>query len=91
MRVRDENDNPPMFRLSEYKAVIHSNLAPGSVFIRLKAIDPDENKNAEIKYEIYDSQNAGVKDVFAIHDKSGALSLKKSAKQWGKLRFYCKP
>lgn len=83
MHVSDENDNAPMFVHREYKAVIYSNTTPEVQFLRLMATDADENQNAAIRYSIYDSQNAGVLDLFKIEEKTGVMSLRKSAKKWG--------
>jgi len=74
--VGDENEFPPQFINAEYKAVVHGNLTKNVVFLRIKAIDLDENQNAAIKYTIYDSQNKGVKDMFGINENNGGIFLK---------------
>lgn len=51
--------------------------------MQLKAIDPDENQNAAIKYSIYDSQNTGVKDLFGINENTGGVFLQRSALEYG--------
>lgn len=83
VHVGDENDNAPLFVHGEYKAVIYSNTTPEVQFLRLMATDADENQNAAIRYSIYDSQNAGVLDLFRIDEKTGVMSLRKSPKKYG--------
>lgn len=83
VHVGDENDNAPVFVHLEYKAVIYSNTTPDVQFVRLKAVDADDGPNAAIRYSIYDSQNAGVQDLFKIDERTGAMALRKSAKKWG--------
>lgn len=83
VHVGDENDHAPMFLHREYKAVIYSNTTSDMQFMRLQATDADENQNGAIRYSIYDSQNAGVLDLFRIDERTGTMSLKKSPKQWG--------
>lgn len=83
VHVADENDNPPMFVYKEYKAVIYSNHTPGTAFLKLRALDEDDNQNAAIIYSLYDAQNSGVHELFKIDASSGVLALRKSAKKWG--------
>lgn len=83
MHVGDENDNAPLFVHQEYKAVIYSNTTPEVHFMRLRATDADDNQNAAIRYSIYDSQNAGVQDLFKIDERTGGMSLRKTARKWG--------
>lgn len=86
VHVGDENDNAPVFVHREYKAVIYSNMTPDVEFVRLKAVDADDGQNAAVRYSIYDSQNAGVMDLFKIDERSGALALRKSAKKSGEFQ-----
>ncbi|XP_048512093.1 fat-like cadherin-related tumor suppressor homolog isoform X4 [Athalia rosae] len=79
VKVGDENDNSPIFLLKEYKATIHSNLSVNTVFLRVKALDADEDDAGKIEYSIYDKQNSDAKDIFGINAETGALFLKKSA------------
>lgn len=85
--VGDENEFSPEFLNSEYHAVIHGNLTKNIVFLRVKAIDLDENKNAAVRYVIYDSENKGVKDVFGINEHNGGISLKFDADRFENQMF----
>lgn len=85
--VGDENEFSPQFLNSEYHAVIHGNLTKNIVFLRVKAIDLDENQNAAVKYAIYDSENKGVKDVFGINEHNGGIYLKFDADRFENQMF----
>jgi protocadherin Fat 1/2/3 len=85
--VGDENEFSPEFLNSEYHAVIHGNLTKNIVFLRVKAIDLDENQNAAVRYVIYDSENKGVKDVFGINEHNGGIFLKFDADRFENQMF----
>lgn len=85
--VGDENEFSPQFLNSEYHAVIHGNLTKNIVFLRVKAIDLDENQNAAVRYAIYDSENKGVKDVFGINEHNGGIYLKFDADRFENQMF----
>jgi protocadherin Fat 1/2/3 len=85
--VTDENEFSPEFLNMEYNAVIHVNLTKNIVFLRIKAIDRDENQNAAVKYTIYDSENKGVKDVFGINEHNGGVYLKFDAEKFENQMF----
>lgn len=77
--VSDMNDFIPKFILPEYKACIHSNLTVNSGFLKVKAIDKDEDSASQIEYSIYDRGSTGVRELFHINKNTGGLSLLKSA------------
>lgn len=85
--VADENEFSPQFINTEYKTAIHANLSRNIVFLRIKAIDLDENQNAAVKYTIYDSENKGVKDVFGINEQNGGVYLKFDAEKFENQMF----
>lgn len=82
VKVLDENDNTPQFLLKEYKASIHSNYSVGLPFLKIKATDADEGPAAQVEYSIYETQNAGVLELFAINPSTGGVFLLKSAIPW---------
>lgn len=84
VKVGDENDNPPIFLLKEYKVSIHGNLTLKTPFLKVKAQDADEGDAAKMQYSIYEPQNSEAKEVFGINKDSGALFLLKSAALLGK-------
>ncbi|XP_052121154.1 fat-like cadherin-related tumor suppressor homolog isoform X3 [Frankliniella occidentalis] len=79
IRVIDENDNTPYFLQREYKASVHSNLTINSGFLKVKALDRDEDINAQVEYSIYEKESPGVKDLFGVNRQTGGLYLLKSA------------
>lgn len=81
LSVSDENEFPPQFVNSEYKAAISSNISRSIEFIRIKALDFDENQNAAIRFSIYDAENKGIKDVFGINEHDGGIFLKIDAQK----------
>lgn len=69
VHVMDVNDNPPLFPTGEYYQSISENAPAGFSLIQIKAFDPDQGNNAEIKYSI-----SNIGDVpFVIEPKSGWL------------------
>ncbi|XP_076767085.1 FAT atypical cadherin kugelei isoform X6 [Xylocopa sonorina] len=82
VKVGDENDNSPVFLLREYKASIHGNLSLNTPFLKVKAVDADEDDNARILYSIYEPQTSEAKALFGINPDTGALFLQKSAIPW---------
>ena len=79
LSLADENDNSPYFPVFEYRANIQANLTVGSTVLRVTADDKDKGKNAAVRYEIYETENSGVADIFLINANSGQIILKKSA------------
>lgn len=82
VKVGDENDNPPVFLLGEYKATIPGNLKLNTVFLNVKATDADEGDAARIEYSIYEPPDSKAKGLFGINPESGALFLIKNASAW---------
>ncbi|XP_046394541.1 fat-like cadherin-related tumor suppressor homolog isoform X2 [Ischnura elegans] len=78
VKVGDQNDNPPKFLLKEYKASIYSNLTAGTGFLKVKAVDADEDSSATVEYSIYEVGSSGVKDLFGINRHTGELYLLKT-------------
>jgi protocadherin Fat 1/2/3 len=79
LSILDENDNAPTFPLAEYKANIPANLTSGFAVVRLVGQDRDAGRNAALTYSIYETQNSGVDDTFAVDVITGQIMLKRSA------------
>ncbi|XP_049837416.1 fat-like cadherin-related tumor suppressor homolog isoform X3 [Schistocerca gregaria] len=82
VKVGDLNDNAPSFLLREYKATIPGNLTLKSPFLKVKAVDRDDDMAAEIEYSIYETQGSETKELFSIDKHKGTISLAKNATSW---------
>ncbi|ELU04897.1 hypothetical protein CAPTEDRAFT_218787 [Capitella teleta] len=74
--VLDENDHPPVFQPSRYKASLPENNEVGIVIISLTALDRDHGDNAKLSYFIYD--DPAMEENFAVDAASGDISAKRS-------------
>ena len=54
--VTDENDNRPIFNLTQYEVILLENHAVGVPILQVFATDADEGENADIEYSILDNQ-----------------------------------
>lgn len=81
VKILDENDNTPQFDFKEYKSSIYSNLTVGMGFLKVRAKDLDENSE-QIEYSIYETQNSGVLELFAINPATGGVFLLKTGIPW---------
>ncbi|XP_044149717.1 cadherin-9-like [Bufo gargarizans] len=76
--LTDVNDNPPRFPQSIYQFVTSESASIGTEIARIKALDADVGKNAEIKYTITDGD---AKDLFEIitdqNTQDGIIMVKK--------------
>lgn len=88
VKVQDENDCTPEFEFKEYKSNIYTNTTVGTVFLKVKAHDCDENSNGQIEYSIYENQNSGVLELFAINPATGGIFVLKNSAAWGKFNIY---
>ena len=70
IRVKDENDNDPIFTQSHYFGNITENNFVGSVILRVIASDKDDGLNKQILYEI--ESFTGV-DMFQIDETEGLI------------------
>lgn len=82
VNVGDENDNAPDFVMKEYKSNIKTDLQINSTFLKVRALDKDDDGAGQVRYSIYDSTNSGVKDLFAVHPIHGSLSIIKDAEPY---------
>lgn len=79
VKIGDENDNPPIFLLREYKTSVHSNISANVPFAKVKALDIDDEESAKIVYSIFEPQNSEMKNHFGINPSTGAIYLLKNA------------
>lgn len=76
VRVKDENDNPPLFSKKLYEVSVLENNVPGSYVTTVVARDPDVGKNAKVSYKIIDAEVPGgspVSTYVSVDAHSGSL------------------
>lgn len=76
IRVKDENDNPPLFSKSLYEVSVLENNIPGSYVTTVVARDPDVGRNAKVSYKVIDSEVPGgspVSTYISVDSHSGSL------------------
>ncbi|XP_051890612.1 cadherin EGF LAG seven-pass G-type receptor 2-like isoform X2 [Pristis pectinata] len=69
--VSDSNDHDPLFEQQEYKESVRENLEIGYEVLTVRATDGDAPPNANILYQILNSQ--GQNAVFEIDPRSGVM------------------
>lgn len=71
IKIRDANDNPPIFDKQQYFATVSETAAPLTFVEQIHATDADSGLNSLIEYRIL----RGAFDEFTIHPKTGVVSL----------------
>ncbi|XP_069177748.1 DE-cadherin isoform X2 [Procambarus clarkii] len=73
VRVKDINDNPPIFDQPAYEQNIATDHIPGKAVLRVTATDMDALENAEVQYSL----NGSVDDLgyFNISNTTGVITL----------------
>lgn len=69
--IRDENDNPPRFQLTQYLKTIREDLEVGKTVLSVLAEDSDSGDNAVVTYEL-DNPYFEIKKV----GKEGVIMVK---------------
>ncbi|XP_057583647.1 protocadherin-23 isoform X1 [Hippopotamus amphibius kiboko] len=98
LRVLDENDNPPVFEQSEYRAAVREDARPGAEVCRVRATDRDLGPNGHVRYSIRSRQALGTGGsggplddaaYFAVEELSGVVRvqrpLDREAQAWHQL------
>ncbi|KAI4893702.1 hypothetical protein NFI96_000603 [Prochilodus magdalenae] len=73
IKIKDENDNAPVFPQPEIQLSIPENNDPGTQLIKISATDADSGSNALIIYSL----GPDAPDGFNIDSRSGILSVSK--------------
>ncbi|KAM4586910.1 protocadherin alpha-7-like [Fundulus diaphanus] len=75
INVLDNNDNPPAFSQTLYKAKVYENVKIGTSILRLNATDLDAGQNGQVIYSF--SEVSGKEtDLFAIDGNTGTVTNK---------------
>ena len=84
--ISDVNDNAPSFNTPSIVANVSEDTNIGGVIITLKANDPDEGLNSELRYSITNGNDAG---MFTVDSISGEVKVNSSCdldpEPWPKL------
>ncbi|XP_078344150.1 protocadherin Fat 4-like isoform X4 [Oculina patagonica] len=70
INVTDDNDNAPVFTLTNYSVTIFSNRSSGSEVFRVSATDADSGENARIRFYLLNHQS-----LFRMLPDSGTILL----------------
>ncbi|XP_023650766.1 protocadherin-11 X-linked isoform X1 [Paramormyrops kingsleyae] len=73
IKIKDENDNSPIFPQPEIQLSIPENNDPSTQLIKISATDADSGRNAEISYTL----GPNPPEAFNIDRRSGILSVGK--------------
>nr|XP_015206604.1 PREDICTED: protocadherin-11 X-linked-like isoform X2 [Lepisosteus oculatus] len=71
IKIKDENDNAPVFPQPDIPLSIPENNDPGAQLIKISATDADSGRNAEISYSL----GSDAPQNFSIDRRSGILSV----------------
>ncbi|XP_062835544.1 protocadherin gamma-A6 isoform X17 [Anolis carolinensis] len=72
--VLDANDNMPVFSQSVYEMTIKENIPKGTTVATIRATDPDEGINGEVKYSFQEITNKATQ-IFQLDNTTGEIIL----------------
>ncbi|CAM5160478.1 unnamed protein product [Natator depressus] len=72
--VLDSNDNAPVFSQPDYRVSIWENVPEGSPVVTVKATDPDEGVNKEVKYSFQKITDKASK-IFRLDSNTGDVTV----------------
>ncbi|XP_026214079.1 protocadherin alpha-7-like [Anabas testudineus] len=78
VNVLDNNDNPPVFSQTLYKASVYENVKIGTSIITINATDLDAGLNGQVLYSFSAVGRGKQIDLFAIDEKTGTVTNKKN-------------
>ncbi|KAL1023495.1 hypothetical protein UPYG_G00041480 [Umbra pygmaea] len=77
IKVLDENDNPPVFKQTEYQASVWENASVMSAVCQVYATDLDLGDNGLVTYEI-NRRQTDLNDFFVINNTTGVIYVNKT-------------
>ncbi|XP_051943056.1 protocadherin-8-like [Hippocampus zosterae] len=75
VKVKDYNDNSPVFDRNSYSVDLPEDAPAGTLLLDLNAEDPDEGPNGEVAYGFGDQVPLEIRQLFKVDRKSGRLTL----------------
>ncbi|KAM6918156.1 protocadherin-8-like [Xenentodon cancila] len=75
IKVKDYNDNSPVFDRSSFTVNLPEDAPVGSLMLDLNAEDPDEGLNGEVVYGFGNQVPPEIRQLFRVDRKTGRLTL----------------
>uniref|UniRef100_A0A672SJ56 Protocadherin 8 n=1 Tax=Sinocyclocheilus grahami TaxID=75366 RepID=A0A672SJ56_SINGR len=75
VKVKDANDNSPLFDHSHYSVDVPEDTPVDSLLLDLNALDPDEGLNGQVMYEFGKQVTTEIRQLFKLDYKTGHLTL----------------
>ncbi|KAJ8387247.1 hypothetical protein AAFF_G00158700 [Aldrovandia affinis] len=75
VKVKDFNDNSPIFDQNNFSVDILEDAPVGFLLLDLNAVDPDEGLNGEVVYGFGNQVSVEIRQLFKVDRKSGRLTL----------------
>ncbi|XP_008431305.1 protocadherin-8 [Poecilia reticulata] len=75
VKVKDYNDNSPVFDRSSFSVDLPEDAPVGSLLLDLNAEDPDEGLNGEVVYGFGNQVPPEIRQLFRVDRKTGRLTL----------------
>uniref|UniRef100_A0A8C1C305 Protocadherin-8 n=2 Tax=Cyprinus carpio TaxID=7962 RepID=A0A8C1C305_CYPCA len=75
VKVKDFNDNSPVFDRNSYSVDILEDAQVGLLLVDFNAVDPDEGLNGEVVYGFGNQVPSEIRHRFSVDRKSGRLTL----------------
>jgi hypothetical protein len=77
VKVKDQNDNSPVFDRANYDVPVAQDTIVGTQIMRVSATDVDEGDNQKIDYELVATRIPGDIEYFEWHYQTGVVTLKR--------------
>ncbi|KAI5629519.1 protocadherin-8-like [Silurus asotus] len=75
VKVKDYNDNSPIFERSHFSVEIPEDAPVGFLLLDLNAVDPDEGLNGDVVYGLGNQVPSEIRQLFRVDRKSGRVTL----------------
>lgn len=68
--VSDQNDNDPVFEKARYSKILFENVLPGTLVVKVKAVDADADENGNVTYSLHNDSDTS---LFEINTVTGEI------------------
>ncbi|GAB6027294.1 hypothetical protein CHUAL_001576 [Chamberlinius hualienensis] len=83
LHVTDIDDNDPVFYPVHYFTTVEESASPGTSVLQVKATDPDEGLNSDLKFAILN----GAEGAFEIDSEHGVVRTTSKLNKWNKSQY----